>query len=91
MRERLTKEAIWANEPRYSDIAYIIQRMTMTELGQPVEKVIPPLKPMDGMTLEKEIRDALGIGRRLELPLEQSAGAPVPPASSKNPADKPKE
>jgi hypothetical protein len=91
LRERLTKEAIWANEPRYSDIAYIIQRMATAEIGQPAEKVMLPLKPRDGMRLEKEIRDALGIGQRLELPLEQSAGAPIPPASSQSPKDKPKE
>ena len=101
LRERLTKEAVWANEPRYSDARYVIQRMIMAEIGQPAEKVMLPLKPGDGMRLEKEIRDALGIGRRLELPLEQSAGLPrrseaktgdpVPPASSQNPADKHKE
>ncbi|MCD4699577.1 MAG: secretin and TonB N-terminal domain-containing protein [Phycisphaerae bacterium] len=81
LRERLTKEAIWAHEPRNSDIGYIVQRMIMSEIGQPTEKVTVPLKPMDGMLLEKEIRDALGIGRRLELPLEQSGGAPAPPAT----------
>ncbi|MDY7009244.1 MAG: secretin and TonB N-terminal domain-containing protein [Planctomycetota bacterium] len=81
LKERLTKEAIWAHEPRNSDTGYVIERMIMSEIGQPPEKVMVPLKPMDGMLLEKEIRDALGIGRRLELPLEQSGGAPVPPAT----------
>ncbi len=81
LRERLTKEAIWAHEPRYSDAQYIIRRMIMSEIGQPVEKITIPLKPRDGMRLEKEIRDALGIGRHLELPLKQSAGAPAPPVS----------
>lgn len=81
LKERLTKEAIWAYEPRTSDTGYIIQRMIMSEIGQPPEKVMVPLKPMDGMRLEKKIRDALGIGRRLVLPLKQSAGAPAPPAA----------
>ena len=81
LKERMTKEAIWANEPRSSDTGYVIQQMIMNEIGQPAEKVMLPLKPRDGMLLEKEIRDALGIGPRLKLPLEQSGGAPAPPAT----------
>ena len=80
LKERLTKETIWANEPRYSEAKYVIQRMIMSELGQPAGKVIPPLKPRDGAQLEDEIRRSLGIDKKLELPLEQSAGAPAEPA-----------
>ncbi len=91
LKERMTKEAIWAHESLSSDTGYVIQRMIMNEIGQPTEKVMIPLKPLDGMLLEKEIRDALGIGRRLELPLEQSAGAPRKVLRAAPPATKPEE
>lgn len=86
LKERLTKEAIWAHEPRCSDIEYVIQRMIMAELSQPAQKVIPPLKPTEAMELEKEIRDALGIGQRRELPLKQSVGVRPPRSMPKRPA-----
>ena len=70
LKERLTKEAIWAHEARYSSIHYLVQRMIMQELGHPVEKVILPGKPRDGMSLDENIRKALGIGPRPEMPLE---------------------
>ena len=78
LKERLTKQAIWANQPRYSDIKYVIQRMIMAELSHPAEKVIPPLKPAEAKELEKEIRQTLGIGKRKELPLKESVGGRKP-------------
>ena len=90
LKERLTKEAIWAHESRYSSVHYILQRMIMQELGKPVEEVVLPRKPRDGMSLDERVRQALGIGPRPELPLEgperpQSAlrsipGTPLPEA-----------
>jgi type IV pilus assembly protein PilQ len=70
LKERLTKQAIWAEEARISNVGYVLQRMILQELGEPVEKVAVPYKPADGMKLRKQIRDALGIGPRPELPLE---------------------
>ncbi len=81
LKERLTKEAVWAHEPRYSETGYVIQRMIMQNLGQPTEKVTIPLKPADGIILEKEIRRALGIGHRIELPFEET-DPPLKPAKS---------
>jgi len=79
LKERLTKEAIWAHEVRASNLAYIIQRLIMTELGQPVEKVVPPHKPYSGENLQKEIREALGIGGRREMPMKNLPARKLPP------------
>ncbi len=70
LKERLTDQAIWATESRHSSINTVVQRMIMQELGHPLEKVVQPMKPRDGMQLEKEIRDAMGIGVRPELPVD---------------------
>ena len=81
MKERLTNQALWAQESRVSSAGYIIQRMIMQELGQPVEKVAIPRKPRDGMLLDKKIRDALGVGPRPELPLDLPATTTRPAGS----------
>ena len=69
LKERLTRQTIWATEPRQTSVDYVVQRMIMQELGQPFEKVAVPYKPRDGMLLEREIREALGIGERTEMPV----------------------
>ena len=69
MKERLTRRTIWSTESRVSSVAYTVQRMILQDLGQPFEKVAVPHKPRDGMELEAEIRQALGIGERTEYPL----------------------
>ena len=89
LKERLTKQAIWASQPRYSDVKYVIQKMIMTELAHPVEKVIPPLKPTEAKKLEREIRQALGIAERKELPLKESVGSHKPRLISKKRAPAP--
>ena len=83
MKERLTNEAIWAHESRYSSAHYIIQRMIMQEMGRPVEEVIPPLRPRDEMKLHKKIRDAFGMGPRPELPLNIPARPQRPAGGAK--------
>jgi type IV pilus assembly protein PilQ len=83
MKERLTRRAIWRDEPRYSSAAYIIQRMIMQDLGEPVEKVAIPYKPLDGRDLDAKVRRALGIGEEPELPPEgpewEQPADPLPP------------
>ena len=69
LKERLTKRAIWATEPRVSTVSHIIEKMVMQELGLPAERIMPPFKPRDTGILDKKIRDALGIGPARELPL----------------------
>ena len=66
LKERLTHRTIWATEPRYSTASYVIQRMIMQELGQPFEDVAIPNKPRNGMELDKQVREALGIGPRTQ-------------------------
>ena len=69
LKERLTKQAIWAQEANESNVNIIMQRLIMQELGEPVEKVAVPYKPRDTSVLSPPIRESLGIGDRPELPL----------------------
>jgi len=71
-KERLTNRAIWAKETRTGAAMDIIQHMMMRELGQPLERVVPPRKPRNAEGLDKAIRDALGIEPRLEMPLRKT-------------------
>ncbi len=66
LKERLTNEAYWHDESRYSAIKYAIQRMVMQDMGRPVEQVIPRRKPLDVDKLAPEVRKALGIRKRPE-------------------------
>ena len=63
LKERLTHEAIWARESRFSSINWVIQKMIMNELGRPVEEIAPHRRPLNGMTYSKPVRDAFGIGK----------------------------
>ncbi len=87
LKEQLTNQAIWAHESRYSSVHYVLQQMIMQEMGRPVEEVIPRHKPRDGMSLDPEVREALGIGPRPELPLEKpEEPKPVLPGQEEPPA-----
>ena len=79
LKERLTKQAIWAHESRYSAVDNIVQRMVMRRLGQPVDRVIPPGRPAGGAGLDKKVREALGIGQLIEEPLPIGPRRPVRP------------
>jgi hypothetical protein len=68
LKERLTRQAIWATESRSSDTHYVLQEMIMNELGLPADIIIPPLKPLNEDCLPESARQTLGIQRRLMLP-----------------------
>ena len=61
LKECLTGQATWANEPRTSSVRYVIQKMVMSELGIDPNLVIPPVKPLDANLLPDQAREALGI------------------------------
>jgi len=88
IKERLTNRAIWAREARVGGAMDIIQHMMMRELGQPLERVVPPGKPRNAEGLDKAIRDALGTEPRLELPLrktpDKATKKPTPEAKAKD-------
>ncbi len=62
LKERLTKQAIWANESRFSSASWVVEKMILQELGHSLDQVAPRLKPRDAMKHPKDVRDALGIG-----------------------------
>ncbi|KKN81266.1 hypothetical protein LCGC14_0321030 [marine sediment metagenome] len=69
LKERMTEQAYWAQEGRTSSVKYVLQRMIMEDLHQPVSRVIVPRKPLDGIGLSDDVRDAIGIRPILEDPL----------------------
>ncbi|KKL96071.1 hypothetical protein LCGC14_1848140, partial [marine sediment metagenome] len=88
LKERLTNQAIWANEEPYSSVNYVIQKMIMQELGLPVDQSVIPAKPSDGGELPQNVRDAMGIGNLLEAPLVP-AKKKRPVVAPDNPPTKP--
>ena len=83
LKERLSNRAYWADEARMSDAKYVIHRMIMHELGKPVERIIPPRKPMSADKVDPAVRKAFGIGRRLEDPLVPDSPQRKPKAQVK--------
>ncbi len=75
LKERLTEKAYWADEAQYSATKYVLERMIMTDLGKPVERMIPPNKPRSAVDLPKDVRDAFDARPRIEDPLEASPKA----------------
>ncbi len=83
MKEQLTRQAIWAHEPRHSAVKYVVQAMMMQELGKPVGEVIPPLRPRDPAVLDEKVKQVFGIEEIPQLPLKDyglnSKDMPVEP------------
>jgi len=69
LKERLTDRAYWADEHRISTAKYVVQQMVMQELGKPVERIVPPDKPLKAKDVEPEVREKLGIAERYFDPL----------------------
>jgi hypothetical protein len=89
LKERLTNQAYWADEPRHSAAKYVIQRMIMTELGKDYTTVVPARKPRDGKNLDKDVRDAMGIIPLIETPLEGASSQKVGDSTPKDSAAEP--
>ena len=78
LKERLTDQAYWRDQPRHSVTKYIIQRMIMNELGRPVDEVITPDKPLDVNEIHPDARKAMGIKKEPQTPLPELARPKVP-------------
>lgn len=89
LKERLTEKAYWADEAQYSAAKYIVERLVMTELGKPVERVIPPNKPRTAEGLPKDVRNAFDAQPRIEDPLPGDA-CPMKPKAGCEATDEPK-
>ncbi len=60
-KEELTNEAYWADQPRFVMSRNVIQRMIMQDLGEPIEPVIYPTRPLDARQIPSRPREAMGI------------------------------
>ncbi len=69
LKERLTRKAYWADEPRDSSIDYVIQHMMMHELGKPTSDIIPPRKPLEASRVDPAVRESMGIEQEYQEPL----------------------
>ena len=61
LKEKLTEQAYWADEYRWSAVKYVIPRMMMQELGRPVDMVIPPDRPRSITALPGDVIDRFGL------------------------------
>ncbi|MFW6133275.1 MAG: secretin and TonB N-terminal domain-containing protein [Planctomycetota bacterium] len=78
MKERLTRQAYWAEQSQYSSVRSVIQRMIMEDLGVPPSRVIGRRKPLDPEDkLSRKVREALGIAAGHQDPIPE-AYRPVP-------------
>ncbi len=76
LKEKLTEQAYWADEYRWSAVKYVIPRMMMQELGRPVDMVIPPDRPRSITALPGDVIHKFGLrGEPGEQePIEPSQG-----------------
>lgn len=70
LKERLTNEATWAHEPRYSSVRWTVERMVMQDLGMDPGMVMTPCKPADAAALPPQVRDAFGMQPMTHEPLD---------------------
>ena len=66
LKEELTKQAYWAGEAQVSTVQYVIQQMILQELGYPIDRLTPPVKPLNPDELDERIIEAFGIIRRVD-------------------------
>ena len=104
LKERLTRKAYWADEPRDSSIDYVIQHMMMHELGKPTSDIIPPRKPLEARRVDPAERESMGIeeeyqeplpigklieGRRFQDPPHKGNASQTDPAKNASPTTQP--
>jgi len=89
LMEHLTNKAYWSDQARYSSIKYVIQQMIMAEMGKPVERIIPPRKPLSAQDVEPDVRKAFGIRQRPEDPPAQLLVSPNAKPLTEQPAAEP--
>ncbi|MFA6133706.1 MAG: secretin N-terminal domain-containing protein [Phycisphaerae bacterium] len=75
LKEQITGKAFWSDYYQDSTAAYIVQRMMMQEMGLPVQRIIPPDKPLHARDVAPEVREAFDIEPRPMDPI-------MPPAAS---------
>jgi type IV pilus assembly protein PilQ len=80
LKERLTGKPFWTCFAKPSEVQYVIEKMIMQDLGLPVERIVPPKKPLDTSRIPEDVKEALGIQPRITdpLPLPLESLAPLP-------------
>lgn len=73
-KEELTDRAYWADQPRFVASRNIIRRMIMQELGEPVDPVIYPDRPLDSQRIPARARDIMGME---DAPTQSSGYGPA--------------
>jgi len=69
LKEHLTGEAIWADEPRRDLTDWVVETMILNEMGYNVNILKSPHRPADLMDLPEDVRDALGVGPDYTAPI----------------------
>ena len=88
LKERITEKAYWSDVSQVSATRYVIQRMIMTELGLPAERVSVPRRPLDTRKLDPSVRKMFGIRPRVMDPLpDEDAPATSPGPRREGSAD----
>ncbi len=65
LRERLTGEAYWASDVRTRMSRFLLERIVMSDMGKPVERVIPPHRPVNVDDMDRKAAERLGIEPRV--------------------------
>ncbi len=91
MKERLTEKAYWSSAVKHMSTRYILQRMVMQDLGKPVERIIPPFKPINTKRIEQDVRETFGIEEKPQDPLPGQLRCDFPKATKPEEQDAVKE
>ena len=80
LKEQLTEEAYWANQPQFCYTRSVISQMIGQQLGVPAEAFTSPDRPLDVEKIDPRVRQALGVQPKPYYSIIGQDVAPVEPA-----------
>ncbi len=90
LKEEITQQAYWANQPKYCHARWIIGRMLSQDTGVPLETFTSPDRPLDVNAIDPKIRKIRGTKPRPKysvlnpsMQLDDDAPAPEPKPTPK--------
>ncbi|NBB94195.1 MAG: hypothetical protein GVY16_00450 [Planctomycetes bacterium] len=79
LKERLTDQAYWAEQPRFVSSRDVVKRMIMQDLGMPIESVQYPTRPLSDDRIPLEARERMSIENPIETPVRGPRRMSAPP------------
>ena len=90
LKEEITQQAYWANQPKYCRTRWVIGRMLSQETGVPLETFTSPDRPLDVNAIDPKIRKIRGTKPRPKYSVLNPSMQPIDPTPAPEPKPEPK-